>query len=420
MCLSDVARLSTPGLELIKKFEGMRLRAYVCPAGVWTIGYGHTGPDVTDGLKITEEEAEALLRKDVGTYESAVSNYTTVKLNQNEYDALVSFTYNVGCNAYKNSTLLRKLNGGSGREEVANEFGRWTKGGDGSDLPGLVRRRAEEKKLFLTKPDKHPMLGRSILAKQDTWLKTRPCQSTDLLPEEKLFVPKGGAWEWDQITMYSNAAHYEVRLSAQPGKSWYFYSPHWKIINDLPEGTVTRKKNNQIKLEVPYYSQRDNYRDANRTCFSSTCAMLLSGLKPDVISNDDEYVQTVFEIGDTTEAWVQVRALEQYGIESEFRQDGDWGDVEELLEQGIPVPLGILHHGEVENPTGGGHWICAVGLSADKSKVLVHDPFGDLDLVTGRYISDDGKYLFYSKKNLGPRWMVEKGYSSGWFIKAKK
>ena len=80
MCLCDVARLSTPGLELIKKFEGMRLRAYVCPAGVWTIGYGHTGSDVRDGLKITEEEAEALLRKDVGTYESAVSNYTTVKL----------------------------------------------------------------------------------------------------------------------------------------------------------------------------------------------------------------------------------------------------------------------------------------------------------------------------------------------------
>ena len=156
-----MARLSTPGLELIKKFEGMRLRAYVCPSGVWTIGYGHTGPDVVEGLKITEEEAETLLRKDVSSYESAVSNYTTVKLNQNEYDALVSFTYNVGSNAYRNSTLLRKLNGGVDKKEVADEFGRWTKGGDGADLPGLVRRRAEEKKLFLTKPERHPMLGRS-------------------------------------------------------------------------------------------------------------------------------------------------------------------------------------------------------------------------------------------------------------------
>ncbi len=80
--------------------------------------------------------------------------------------------------------------------------------------------------------------------------------------------------------------------------------------------------------------------------------MLLSGLKPDVIGNDDEYIQTVFEIGDTTEAWVQVRALEQYGVETEFRQDGSWSEVEELLEKGIPVPLGILHHGGVTNP----HW----------------------------------------------------------------
>ena len=84
------------------------------------------------------------------------------------------------------------------------------------------------------------------------------------------------------------------------------------------------------------------------------------------------------------------------------------------------MPLGILHHGGVDNPTGGGHWITAVGLTGDLSKVVVHDPFGDLDLVTGRYISGNGKYLNYSKKNLGPRWMVEKGYSSGWYIRAKK
>ena len=414
-------KLSTTGLELIKKFEGLRLRSYVDVVGVLTVGYGHTGPDVVSGMVISEEEAEAFLLKDVRSFETAVSNNTKVKLNQNEYDALVSFTYNVGSNAFKNSTLLRLLNNGSPKEEVADEFGRWVKGGaDGAEIPGLVRRRADEKKLFLTKPDKHPLLGQSILAKQDTWLKTRPAQSSQLLAEEKLFVPKGGAWEWDQITMTANQIHYEVKLSAQPGKSWYFYSPHWKIINDVPEGTTTRQKGGDIKLDVPYYSQRDNYRDANRTCFSSSCAMLLSALKPEAISNDDDYIRTVFEIGDTSEAWVQVRALEQYGVNVEFRQDGDWDDIEELLRDGIPVPLGILHHGGVDNPTGGGHWITAVGLTGDLSKVVVHDPFGDLDLVTGRYISDSGKYLNYSKKNLGPRWMVEKGYSSGWYIRAKK
>ena len=323
-----MTRLSQFGVELIKKFEGLSLRTYVDAVGVLTIGYGHTGSDVTEGKKITEEEAENLLLKDVASFESAVNTFTNVRLNQNEYDALVSFSYNVGPTAYKNSTLLRKLNNGCDRVEVAEEFPRWVKGANGEDIPGLVRRRAEEKKLFLSKPSKHPMLGQSILAKQNTWLKTRPAQSSSLLPEEKLYVPKNAAWEWDKITMTAGNSHYEVRLSQQPDKIWYFYAPHWKIINDTPEGTVTRKQSEEIKLNVPYYSQLDNYRDANRTCFSSSCAMLLSAIKDDVISNDDDYIETVFEIGDTTEAWVQLRALERYGVKADFRQDGCWEDVE--------------------------------------------------------------------------------------------
>ena len=414
-----MTRLSRVGIELIKKFEGLRLRSYVDVVGVLTIGYGHTGPDVTHGMQITEDEAEDLLLKDIASFESAVNTFTNVKLNQNEYDALVSFTFNVGPTAYKESTLLRLLNGGKPRKEVAAEFPRWVKGGDGEDIPGLVRRRAEEKKLFLRKPDKHPLLGQSILAKQDTWLKTRAADSTYLLPEEKLFVPKGAAWEWNTIKMTAGNSHYEVALAQNSEKTWYIYSPHWKIINDIPEGTITRKKSSEVRLNVPYYSQHDNYRDAQRTCFSSSCAMLLSSLKPDAIDNDDDYLETVFSIGDTTEAWVQIRALEEYGVKAKFKQDGEWSHVEHLLEQGIPVPLGILHCGDVSKPSGFGHWIVAVGLSSDKSKILVHDPFGDLDLIEGRYLSSHGEYLWYSKKNLGPRWMVEPNSSSGWYIKAE-
>ena len=147
--------------------------------------------------------------------------------------------------------------------------------------------------------------------------------------------------------------------------------------------------------------------------------MLLSGLDPDAIDNDDAYIKTVFEVGDTTEAWVQVAALEKYGVDAAFKQTGTWNDVESLLANGIPVPLGILHHGSVDQPSGGGHWICAVGLSADKKDVIVHDPFGDLDLVAGTYLSSNGKFLRYSKKNLGPRWAVE-GSGSGWYIQASR
>jgi hypothetical protein len=82
------------------------------------------------------------------------------------------------------------------------------------------------------------------------------------------------------------------------------------------------------------------------------------------------------------------------------------------------VPLGVLHKGSVSNPTGGGHWLTVVGITADKTKLWVHDPFGQMDLVNGGYVDTNGKYQLYSKKNLGPRWMVE-GEASGWSIVAK-
>ena len=85
------------------------------------------------------------------------------------------------------------------------------------------------------------------------------------------------------------------------------------------------------------------------------------------------------------------------------------------MKKGIPVPIGVLHKGSVANPTGGGHWLVVVGVTADKTKLWVHDPFGEMDLVSGGYPSTEGKYKLYSKKNLGPRWMVE-GPKTGWAI----
>ena len=104
--------ISDEGLDLIKQFEGCELTSYVCPSGVYTIGYGHTG-DVLPGQTITQAEADKLLKDDVKRFEVGVNNYTNVPLNQSQYDALVSFTFNVGLGAYRDSTLLRLLNGNS-------------------------------------------------------------------------------------------------------------------------------------------------------------------------------------------------------------------------------------------------------------------------------------------------------------------
>lgn len=136
------------GLDITRKAEGLRLTAYYCPAGKLTIGYGHTGPDVKEGMTITEAEADELLAKDVGWAEEAVTRAVTVPLTSNQFSALVDFTFNVGAGNLESSTLLRLLNGGD-LAGAADQFLRWDEA-DGKVLPGLVTRREEERSLFLT------------------------------------------------------------------------------------------------------------------------------------------------------------------------------------------------------------------------------------------------------------------------------
>ena len=408
-------KISQAGLGLIKRFEGCELEAYQDAVGIWTIGYGHTGPDVHEGLKITQAQADAILAKDVERFASGVAANVRVALTQSEFDALVSFAFNVGLTAFRTSTLLKLLNDNSDRSVVATQFLRWNKAGD-KVLEGLTKRRNAEKELFLSKAP-HPLLGHSILAKQDTWLKRRPLQSADLAAEEKLFVPKGSAHEWNEISMLPGEVHYKVKLSAQPDRDWWFFPDHFKIINDPIANETTPSKPKEIILSVPYYSQRDNQRDPMRTCFSSSCAMLLKYLKPNSITSDDQYINTVFKYGDTTSPTSQLEALQDYGLAASFKQNGSWDEIDDLLERGIPVPIGILHKGPVSNPTGGGHWLVIIGRTADNKSVYVNDPFGDLDLINGNYVSTGGAKLKYSKKNLGPRWLVESP-TSGWYIRA--
>lgn len=140
--------ISEKGVDLIKSFEGLKLKAYKDSVGVLTIGYGSTGPHVTVGMTITESQAETLLKKDLGRFEKGVNDLVTVPLNQNQFDALVSFSFNLGLGNLKSSTLLRKLNS-LDFTGAANEFPRWDKAG-GKVLKGLTRRRLAEKELFLS------------------------------------------------------------------------------------------------------------------------------------------------------------------------------------------------------------------------------------------------------------------------------
>lgn len=141
---------SQVGINLIKSFEGCELSAYKpLPSELyWTIGYGHYGSDVRQGQTISQAHAETLLKQDLGKFEKGVSNLVAVPINQNQFDALVSFAYNCGLEALRTSTLLQKFNAGD-VQGAADEFLKWDHAG-GKELPGLLLRRKAEWKLFLT------------------------------------------------------------------------------------------------------------------------------------------------------------------------------------------------------------------------------------------------------------------------------
>jgi lysozyme len=134
------------GLSLTEQFEGCELTAYQDQVGVWTIGYGHTGPDVASGLTITQQQAQDLLAQDVGSAATCVNNSVTLQLSQDEFDALVDFVFNLGVGAFKSSTLLIDLNSGN-ITTAATQFDLWDHAG-GAVVAGLLRRRQAETALF--------------------------------------------------------------------------------------------------------------------------------------------------------------------------------------------------------------------------------------------------------------------------------
>ena len=165
-------------------------------------------------------------------------------------------------------------------------------------------------------------------------------------------------------------------------------------------------------LNVPYFPQTDNYRDANRTCNSSSCAMVLEYFKPGTLKGakgDDAYVQKVFSVGDTTDHSVQTKVLDSYGIKSHFSYNLSFADLDRELTAGRPVVIGILHRGTLSRPTGG-HMVVVVGKKGED--YVVNDPYGSLnDGYTGPVTN--GKGAVYKRSDLEKRWTPD-GPKSGW------
>jgi len=157
-------------------------------------------------------------------------------------------------------------------------------------------------------------------------------------------------------------------------------------------------------LNVPFYPQTDNFRDPNRTCNSSACAMCLEYFKPGTLKGskgDDEYIRKVFAIGDTTDHSVQTRVLASYGIKSSFNYNLSFADLDKELSNNRPIVIGILHRGPLSAPRGG-HMLVVIGKTSDGNYVC-NDPYGSLNNGYSGPVTD-GKGVVYKRSELSRRW----------------
>jgi GH24 family phage-related lysozyme (muramidase) len=406
--------LTPEGWTLLKTWEGCRLSSYPDPASggaPWTIGYGHTGPEVMPGLTISQEQAEAWLQSDAAEAASAVDRLLrSVAMTPRQRDALISFCFNVGAGALERSTLRKLLLAGEAPAVViAQELPRWCKGPNGP-VKGLKRRRAAEVAHAESGSTSSPSGEPEATQREQS---TTPIQLLDAVQHHQDLAHQQEAWQLLQrsLTKEQLSAFAEAfRRSGEP-------------LSGNDEGEMGTAHGGLIQLAVPYLSQNDSVTgQGSRMCFASTCAMAAAFLGPSSLNGagqlDDQFLALVQRHGDTTDASAQVAALQSLGIQARFRTNGGIDHLIHQLRRGIPCPVGWLHKGPASSPSGGGHWSLVIGWDPATRQLLMHDPNGEADLVNGGYVNTaigSGQALRYSERNWGRRWQVE-GSDSGWWL----
>ena len=285
------------------------------------------------------------------------------------------------------------------------------------------------------RPNSAPIAGAVgiLRVRQDTVFKlsTQPAQA---LPDsQKVAITNGSAFG---VMAYAIADHNHFKvtfnqgLGAENRNTWYVFAPHVNVsgtdtkpatptgapIAAVPAAAPTAvpaaapaaiDPNAPIKLKVPYFTQRDNKIEWERTCNTSSCAMAAKFLDAK-ISGDDDYYHYVIKYGDTTDHDVQTKALQDVHIQSTWHQNLDFADLDKSLAKGLPIVIGIFHHGSLDAPTGG-HMIVVIGRTA-KGDYIVNDPYGS---VLDDYATRNGKELTYPRHVLTCRWLTD-GKGTGW------
>lgn len=239
-----------------------------------------------------------------------------------------------------------------------------------------------------------------LIVTANTLAKTKPEPSSTLTDSEKANVTVNTTYE--VLAYTEEKGHYKVTLDGKTilGRNTVFF---WKEHVDIED-------NSNIRLKVKFFPQTDNKVQPDRTCNSSVHASVLDFLKPGTITGDDQYIDWVFRMGDTTDHNVHTQLLKRFGIESQWRTNLDFNDLDNSLEKGYPIPIGIVHRGMESNPTGGGHIILVIGKNKDG--YVIHDPFGSiLDNYTRNVQNGNG--VIYNQKLLTNRWLLRKA-NNGW------
>jgi GH24 family phage-related lysozyme (muramidase) len=422
-------------LAIIKEYEGIRLSAYPDPdtGGMpYTIGWGSTQrADLSPwklGDKITAGEADQLLIHQLQTqYLPGVRRIPGWEaMTEGQQSALLSFAYNLGANFYGAKgfdTITRLLKTGNYDPRLVEGTFRLYRNPGSAVEAGLLRRRIAEAALF-NQP--YPAVVSAASAEESINLVDAALYYRGL-PHQKTAIQwlqgSTGIQKQAEFARLYRDSEQDRPISFVEAFQYWAGLPHqrqafeWLQANTEPKTLVEfarlwRKKPSkdaEIRLQIPYFSQRDNYAEWWRTCFSSTNAMAVKYFNWDAIASDDEYLKRVRVIGDTTSQAVQSQVLAGYGIKHQYSQGFDFEDLDRSLDQGLPVAIGILHRGSWENPTGG-HWLLVIGRTASGDAYWCHDPFGDL--MSG-YSKTWGEYVLYPRWALNYRWL-EETKNNGW------
>ena len=422
------------GQELVEHFEGCHeplsdgtFAPYICPAGVWTIGWGSTkdqnGQYVTRWTPPhTQEQCDHLLTDSLedgySTLEATIPYWD--EMHHDMQGALISFGYNLGYHFYNGEdfdTITRELKN-KNWPAVPDALMLYVNPGSPYEA-GLTRRREAEGELWnnglnqleTTPPPEPPMTQPTTTF--DDFLNTYKYWNGEQHQINAADIAYQALWYTDRIDAYFES--YRTPATPEP--------PAPPTTPPVDEGAV-------LVQGVPYYNQRDNGIEGDRECFATSCAMIAvyhynqtNGAKG--CKNEAEYLNKFPAYGDSTDANTHLRTLSYFGLTPKFITTGSVEDLKAELNAGRPAACGWLHHGHVSHPSGGGHYSTVVGYDDEQAAWIFHDPYGEANLVAGGYVHLNstspagvtyGEHIRYSYQNWTPRWSVA-DLTDGWYMK---